>query len=339
MDSAEFKSTYGDGSDLESFISTFYQQALGREPEASAVQAWIATGLSPLEIALGFVNSAEFTGLTAEGVVHVYTNALAGIPLDYTSPLPGMDPDIKIVEVIKVVEGPGSTVFVPTAELPVTSAYLDATLPLQGRKANGDALFGSGNPSDGYNILVDETGNNVIGVRAHIRQHPDDINALSAEKTGNWLELDYTLEAGPQDGSDGEPVNLARAKNNIDWYIGTGPSGLGEDGKERWEMDFTSSDGDSTLLHLVHSGGLRAWVDENNVVFIADSPQGTPATANNEANSTNFAFSNWFGDIPDAGDTARMEIRLIDTDGLGYGEVVMGIGIDITFVDPMPLII
>lgn len=77
-DSGAFSLTrYGDRSAVESFVTRFYQQCLGREPEQAGLDSWVNAlingTLCGADVAYGFIFSLEYTNLNTSNEVFVTT--------------------------------------------------------------------------------------------------------------------------------------------------------------------------------------------------------------------------------------------------------------------------
>ena len=62
--------------DQTAFITALYQQTLGRAPDADGLAGWLASGLSPADLLIGFSESPEFKALT-DDPIDAFLSALA----------------------------------------------------------------------------------------------------------------------------------------------------------------------------------------------------------------------------------------------------------------------
>lgn len=76
--SQEFQSRFPEvaNGDLSGFITSLYQQTLGRAPDEGGLQGWLNSGLSPAEILVGFSESLEFQA-RIDADLNAYLDAVA----------------------------------------------------------------------------------------------------------------------------------------------------------------------------------------------------------------------------------------------------------------------
>lgn len=182
-------------------------------------------------------------------------------------------------------------------DLPSTS--LNATLDVTATDGHGHALYGSGNPSTGWQIQ--DSGAFQLAATVHYRQG-DTVQPVAVTDDGYLV---YSMPAGTQvvDPAHHVPVaNANRAAASFDWSfdtgVGSGPHQtiqqfLSSGGQFIVKIDLDpGQDNDPLTLHAVYDATLNAsgshvvWKDTHNNVVIADDGGNAYVTQN----SQNYAF-------------------------------------------------
>jgi hypothetical protein len=177
---------------------------------------------------------------------------------------------------------------------------LDATLDPTATDGNGHALFGAGNPADGW--AIEDHKNFELATDVHYRTG-DMAQPTSVEHDGT---LDYVMPAGPQGVDPAHNVSTAaanRGATSFDFSFDTGANGsahpetiqhfLENGGEFIYKIDLDPSRHDNPLvLHAVYdpvhnTGGSHVvWEDSHNQIVIADDSGNAYVTQN----SQNLAF-------------------------------------------------
>lgn len=317
------------------FLTDLYHNVLGREPDDAGYAYWLteifANGGSQHygDVAASFAESAEFKALVADGVAAVSAVVLAGAAPNPQATLPGTP----------VYEPPVETVIefvyigVPTAEDHIILFEAHGEIDDLGQKLDGTALFGTGNPATDWQLINDLTDHSQFGFNLIYRQSAVEIQPTSVVVNGAHVIVNYTAEAGVQDGDFGAPVNLNRSAININWSILAGPGGIGQDGTFQYQLLLEGADGVVRDFYLDFDPGTgqHIWEDASGNPIVVDSPNNAYA----EQNSQNFAFAMLGGVADVQPGEYTFVLQKVSLVGLSAGDVVSSLTANVTLVPDM----
>lgn len=237
LNSPEFAAKYGDISRGD-FITLLYNNSLERQPEPEGFNFYLNSGLTYAQIAAAIVGSPESTAVNDLGQERLLEAYAAGGDGDGTQDLNNTPtpPEQVIVEreVIREVEVPGPTVFVPV-DRPVPGPVVDApdatiTLnsPLRSplSNANGDQYAGDGTtPADRFSTVSLDgftVGIDVLPRQTDTAFGGGEYLARESSFDGTILNLTHVAPAGPQDTDNGSFQDVAnRGANNQGLLFGS----------------------------------------------------------------------------------------------------------------------
>ena len=121
--------------DQTAFLTALYQQTLGRAPDAAGLAGWLASGLSPVDLLIGFSESPEFKALT-DGPIDTFLSALADgqVPnpahslFDPIDDIGSNNTDAPVVDLNGADDGFGFAATYTAGDAPIAIAASDLTI-------------------------------------------------------------------------------------------------------------------------------------------------------------------------------------------------------------------